>query len=252
MCSDGLTSMVAEDRVAELARARTARCATPARALVDAANDAGGRDNITVVLFRLEEVPAAGAAEPSRRPRRARPRGGGGAGRRRGDGRLAGAPSAAVREAWRPSDAPVEPPVVPRAPLPPRAPSGPPRRAAAAAAGCACRRADPGASSSAASLVGFYFASQTVYFVGTTPHGFVTVYRGLPYELPAAWTSTRELQSGVPAASLPARQRDTVTDHKLRSQGDAHGPRAPARAGPGPARERAQPRARRPLAPRCC
>ncbi|MDP9347010.1 MAG: Stp1/IreP family PP2C-type Ser/Thr phosphatase, partial [Actinomycetota bacterium] len=55
ICSDGLTGMVPETRVAEIL---TAAASLPAagRALVDAANEAGGRDNITVVLFRLEEV----------------------------------------------------------------------------------------------------------------------------------------------------------------------------------------------------
>src|SRR6476469_7826415 len=55
ICSDGLTGMVPEPQVAEIL---TAAGSLPAagRALVDAANEAGGRDNITVVLFRLEEV----------------------------------------------------------------------------------------------------------------------------------------------------------------------------------------------------
>ena len=43
------------------------RCASAGRMLIDAANDAGGRDNITVVLFRLEEV-GAGALPRRRRP----------------------------------------------------------------------------------------------------------------------------------------------------------------------------------------
>ena len=71
-------------------------------------------------------------------------------------------------------------------------------------------------------LVGFYFASQTVYFVGASRDGFVTVFRGLPYELPAGLDLySVNYESGVPAASLAARQRDTVTGHKLRSKGDA-------------------------------
>ncbi|MDX6681199.1 MAG: family protein phosphatase, partial [Solirubrobacteraceae bacterium] len=55
LCSDGLTSMVAEVRIADVVRgARSLRDA--GRGLIDAANAAGGRDNITVVLFALEEV----------------------------------------------------------------------------------------------------------------------------------------------------------------------------------------------------
>ncbi|HEV2785815.1 MAG TPA: Stp1/IreP family PP2C-type Ser/Thr phosphatase, partial [Solirubrobacteraceae bacterium] len=55
LCSDGLTSMVPESRVAEILRsAESLRAA--GRTLIEAANHAGGRDNITVILFRLEEV----------------------------------------------------------------------------------------------------------------------------------------------------------------------------------------------------
>ena len=52
LCSDGLTAMVAETRVAEIMRdARSLQAA--ARALVDEANAAGGKDNITVVLVKV-------------------------------------------------------------------------------------------------------------------------------------------------------------------------------------------------------
>src|SRR3954469_6456451 len=51
LCSDGLTTMVKDDAIAAiLAASPSLEAAT--RALVDAANDAGGRDNITVVAFR--------------------------------------------------------------------------------------------------------------------------------------------------------------------------------------------------------
>jgi PPM family protein phosphatase len=71
--------------------------------------------------------------------------------------------------------------------------------------------------------LGFWFASQTVYFVGTTSEGFVAVYRGLPYDLPAGLDIYSEnYESGVAAASLPARQREVVTAHKLRSLEDAN------------------------------
>jgi protein phosphatase len=51
LCSDGLTEAVDEDRIAELLSAEAdgnAAC----QALIDAANTAGGPDNITVVLLR--------------------------------------------------------------------------------------------------------------------------------------------------------------------------------------------------------
>src|SRR3954464_11221169 len=60
ICSDGLTSMISERQAGELvAGARSLPDA--GRALIDAANAAGGRDNITVILFRLEEVGNVGA-----------------------------------------------------------------------------------------------------------------------------------------------------------------------------------------------
>jgi serine/threonine protein phosphatase PrpC len=53
LCSDGLTTMVDENQIAEtIARASSLEQAT--KTLVKAANRAGGEDNITVVLFRLE------------------------------------------------------------------------------------------------------------------------------------------------------------------------------------------------------
>jgi protein phosphatase len=66
LCSDGLTSMISEDAVAAiLAEARSLEQA--GRALVDAANEAGGRDNITVILFRVDDVggPGTGDAPPA-------------------------------------------------------------------------------------------------------------------------------------------------------------------------------------------
>src|ERR1700756_903139 len=55
LCSDGLTSMIDEDRIAEILRSEPSLKRASER-LVAAANDAGGRDNITVVLFRLEDA----------------------------------------------------------------------------------------------------------------------------------------------------------------------------------------------------
>ena len=52
LCSDGLTEAVGDPRIAELLTTGTdgdAAC----RALIDAANDAGGPDNVTVVLIRV-------------------------------------------------------------------------------------------------------------------------------------------------------------------------------------------------------
>ena len=60
LCSDGLTSMVPELELAEVFKT-TEPLRDIAAELVDRANEAGGRDNITVVLFRLGD--AAGAQD---------------------------------------------------------------------------------------------------------------------------------------------------------------------------------------------
>jgi protein phosphatase len=61
LCSDGLTSMVHEPKLRPLFE-ESDSLETLGKRLIDAANAAGGRDNITVILFRLEEVgPQAGA-----------------------------------------------------------------------------------------------------------------------------------------------------------------------------------------------
>jgi protein phosphatase len=67
-----------------------------------------------------------------------------------------------------------------------------------------------------------YYASQTVYFVGASDDGFVAVYRGLPYDLPAGLhLYSTNYTSGVPVDELPAGQRRLVTNHKLRARDDA-------------------------------
>ena len=66
LCSDGLTSMLEDAAIAEmLAGYRDPSAA--ARALIDASNDAGGHDNISVIIVDIEgEGPRAGAAvDPS-------------------------------------------------------------------------------------------------------------------------------------------------------------------------------------------
>jgi PPM family protein phosphatase len=59
LCSDGLTDMVPETRVAEILAESPDDPEKPARALVSAALDAGGSDNVTVVVVdvRREDAP---------------------------------------------------------------------------------------------------------------------------------------------------------------------------------------------------
>ena len=73
LCSDGLTTMVPDAELLDLAAGRNDLEAV-ARALVNAANAAGGEDNVTVVAFELEEgdapaeEPAAADLEPAPAP----------------------------------------------------------------------------------------------------------------------------------------------------------------------------------------
>src|SRR3954454_5709765 len=54
LCSDGLTGMVPEPRIAEILR-ESPSLDQAAHKLIDAANQNGGKDNITAVLFRLAD-----------------------------------------------------------------------------------------------------------------------------------------------------------------------------------------------------
>ena len=62
ICSDGLTTMLPEDAVAAILRGRSS-LDQAAQELVRAANEAGGRDNITVVLFKLDDPDQPAGAE---------------------------------------------------------------------------------------------------------------------------------------------------------------------------------------------
>jgi serine/threonine protein phosphatase PrpC len=211
LCSDGLTSMVSEAHVAEILRDAPS-LGGAARALVKAANDAGGRDNITVVLVRLEEigVPPTQPMQPTQPTRPAE--------RRRGDVPAAPPANATERAGTSPRRPPSAPRVVPaageqqnrgeRAKLP--------RRAKLLAATTATLIVLGGLGTAG------WLASRAVYFLGTNGSGMVTVYRGLPWELPAGIHLYEQFYvSGVPAATVPAARRRGLLDHRLRSERDA-------------------------------
>jgi protein phosphatase len=61
LCSDGLSDMLSDDSIAQLLQAHES-LDMACQALIDAANDAGGKDNISVVLVRV----AGGAATSAR------------------------------------------------------------------------------------------------------------------------------------------------------------------------------------------
>ncbi|HKG38818.1 MAG TPA: Stp1/IreP family PP2C-type Ser/Thr phosphatase [Conexibacter sp.] len=205
LCSDGLTGMIGEDEVGEiLGGARSLGDA--GRALVHAANEAGGRDNITVVLFRLEEV-GAGAT-----PARASVAGAAGRSSSARDETLAAeedrppAPSAAAS---------ARPRVVPPRGSRERVEGPLPRRVKLMAATLATIIV-----LGALGIAG-WLASRAVFFVSTNDAGMVTVYRGLPWDLPAGIHLYENYYvSGVPASGMTAAERDRLLDHRLRSRND--------------------------------
>ena len=68
-------------------------------------------------------------------------------------------------------------------------------------------------------LGGAALAIQSVYFIGTDNRGFVTVFTGLPYELPGGLhLYTAFYVSGVPAATVPQLTRHQLLDNAWRSQ----------------------------------
>ncbi|MBA2630987.1 MAG: hypothetical protein H0U84_08205, partial [Thermoleophilaceae bacterium] len=69
---------------------------------------------------------------------------------------------------------------------------------------------------------GLYALSRQVYFVATNEGGLVTLYRGVPYELPfGVDLYEQEYASGVPARAIPSARRRAVLDHSWRTHEDA-------------------------------
>jgi protein phosphatase len=212
ICSDGLTGMVSDERVAEIIRDAPS-LSQAAQRLVQAANDAGGRDNITVILFRVEEVT---------------PEAGGLLGQETMTG--AAAPTAdEVREAVTSGGAAPDPDPAPAttATIAPRAPRAPRDVRQVRAPKRRRRWAGPLKAFTVLAVLlilvasGAWIASRSVYFVGTNDDGFVTLYQGVPYELPGLRLYQAQFTSGVPAQILSPRVRSVVTGHQLRSQTDA-------------------------------
>ncbi len=69
---------------------------------------------------------------------------------------------------------------------------------------------------------GAYLALGEVHFIGTNERGLVTMFRGVPYELPGGLKLySSDYVSGVSASKLTAQQRRTLLDHSLRSESNA-------------------------------
>jgi PPM family protein phosphatase len=199
LCSDGLTTMVREDRIAATL-AETESLQDAVSSLVREANEAGGRDNITVVAFRLEEaeVPAEAKEEPTLIGPVAEE-----AGLTAGAlAEAAGAETAGPRGRAGAGDAAA-----------PTRPRSWPRRLAKSLAAVAILVAIVG---------GAIYGLHQVYFLGTDPAGRAALYRGLPYDLPLGVELYSEVYAApVQVSAIPAGRRDSATDHTLRSHDDA-------------------------------
>jgi serine/threonine protein phosphatase PrpC len=190
LCSDGLTSMVREDRLRQIVLASDS-LDEAVNALVDEANRKGGRDNITVIMFRLgsDDGEAAGAEREVTQDT------------------ATGLDVRPVREAAR----------RPRIP----------RREAArpAATRQRLRRGLIGMAVLvllAAAVTGAVISLRNVYFIGQDDRGLVTLYRGVPYELPfGVELYDRQYVSSVQARSLRPFERRRLLNHELRSRDDA-------------------------------
>jgi PPM family protein phosphatase len=227
LCSDGLTTMLTEERLAELLLAH-ATLRDAGEALIAAANEAGGRDNITVVLLRLEELDASAA--PLTEESRAAPGGAPPASdlspSSDGAGGHAAEPAAAGLVAEEASAAGGAAGRAPARPVVPRKPRLPSRQGDAAKRGRRRLRRTGAAAVVLAVLAligaGAYIALQSVYFIGTNDRGLVTMFRGVPYRLPgdlALYSS--DYVSGVSASTLTPQRRKALLNHSLRSEADA-------------------------------
>jgi serine/threonine protein phosphatase PrpC len=217
LCSDGLTGMVREERLLEILE-ESASLQEAVDALVEEANRNGGRDNITVVAFRVgagdgatgeadvlsgdtitdldtsdvraavAEATAGGAVEEELRSAEAKP-----------------------------TTRPFRPPRRRRPGRPTRPRRRKPRRPLRVAIVSAICLLVLGGLVGAAVLV-----ERNVYFIGQDDRGLVTLYRGLPYELPAGIKLYRsQYVSSVGAGTLRPFERRRLLDHELRSRSDA-------------------------------
>jgi PPM family protein phosphatase len=185
LCSDGLTSMVREERLHEILNGSDSLASAVDR-LVDEANRAGGRDNITAVLFRLGDEQAAETAQRSGET---------------AEQTATDIDPAEVRASTKVRE---------------RQPGRARRRLKWAAVSMATIVVIAGLA--AAAVAGI----RSVYFIGQNDRGLVTLYRGVPYELPFGIDLfSSKYVSSIQAQSLRPFERRRLLDHELRSRGDA-------------------------------
>ena len=197
LCSDGLTTMLDDEHIERLLT-RATSMPNAVRALVDEANRAGGRDNISVIAFKVVDAAEPGldaegatligqsAEEAGLTATEVRRRAAADAARQRRE------EATAVRPGRR-------------------------RRIVKRVAGLVALLVVIGAI-----VFGATYGLSHVWFLGTDDAGRVTLYRGVPYELPFGIKLWSEKYSApIQTDSLPEKRKDAVTGHGVRSHSDA-------------------------------
>jgi serine/threonine protein phosphatase PrpC len=239
LCSDGLTSMISEAQIASVL-AEQPDLERAGERLIAEANEAGGRDNITVVLFRLEDIDSDAEQSPSAEDstevdmQPVRPQGevddqvptNGGGGSDQAT-RVHQATAAGPAGASVPAVPPPESGTAAQRARTPRLArtQGPPRPVQTERGHSLKFKVTAVLTSFVIVLLlvggGGYLATRQLYFIGTNANGIVTLYNGLPYELFGVPFWEQSYVSGLPASLVPAKQRAPLLNHNLRSQKDS-------------------------------
>jgi protein phosphatase len=214
LCSDGLSSMVADDLILRLA-SESARLDEAARALIQAANRNGGDDNITAVLFRLDADDAP-VVEPSAAPP---------------------APEPDLEDTLTGDESVAVPPEAPRAQTAVFSAEDIARLAASTEQGTPAPPPPPPPSrrrrrrfrwffwgslitmtAALVALAGAFWGLSRANFVGADEEGHLAVYQGVPWELGGGVKLYRaRYVSQVQAVQLSAEERSGLFDHDLTS-----------------------------------
>jgi protein phosphatase len=212
LCSDGLTSMVRDDDLRRILAERGSLEGAADRMIAEA-NEMGGRDNITVVLFEVGGEREKGADSDSQiaAPSKVEPE---------LDETIVGLKVSDLEE---------------RADSDSRG-GGPSRDQRAAP-----RRTRPADKRErrwprrlivtvvivgllAAAVFGALTVKRHTYFIGQDKRGLVALYQGFPYELPGGIKLySEDYASSVPVRGLTQVERQRLLDHQLRSRDDAAG-----------------------------
>jgi protein phosphatase len=175
ICSDGLSSMIEEELLADvLSREKDPQAA--AEQLVEAANDAGGEDNITVVLIDIGDESAS-----------------------------TGSRSVAAATSM-PADLPAR---APRSSTPTQTSAAPRSRGWGRGLAWALLLL---AVLVVGAIAARWFVLGHAWFVGTNAAGVITIYKGIPDEVAGVTLKETEEATGLKVSSLPQFLRPNVTD----------------------------------------